>query len=77
LKKKKAIRPIGLIRGLLISPRSEATLFASFSGKRRIPFRPIGLAIGSYDNYGFPRSGTTLFASFSGKRRMPFDELPS
>jgi hypothetical protein len=34
LKKKKAIRPIGLIRGLLISPRSEATLFASFSGKR-------------------------------------------
>jgi hypothetical protein len=59
--------------------KAALTLFASFSGKRRIvldlfgfrgmPPNPLGRLRRDLGKCGLLRSGTTLFASFAGKRR--------
>jgi hypothetical protein len=66
-------------------PRSGTTLFAPFSGKRRILLaqdflgaRPQTPRVGFAEGWAakaFCEAEQTLFASFSGKRRIPFDEL--
>jgi hypothetical protein len=50
---------------------TEQTLFASFSGKRRILLDKL------VHSKTLLRSRTTLFASFSGKRRIPLNKLVS
>jgi hypothetical protein len=67
--------------------RSRTTLFASFSGKRRMLLAIVGSVLGAspqtpvvplrgrFGVQSLLRSRTTLFASFSGKRRRLLDQL--